>query len=273
MLDARPTSLHWLDSFAEHRRYRDNSGRVTLSMNAAPLVACLGSSTTPGAAQAFDWVSELESRSIPFEFRNFGAGGDLSYHFLTRLSRVIACQPNQVLISIGTNDVLAIVSRKFRRLVSLTKGLSPSPSVACFQENIGAIVARLKAETRARIGLCSLAPFGESLQSRDSFQAELNGRVNEFSKIIARVAREHGCRYVAVNEALTEAMGGTPGQSYTQFRLLPLYLNAVRALVFREDINVVAAQNGWRWHTDGIHLNRTAGILVADRVQEFILGG
>jgi hypothetical protein len=28
--------------------------------------------------------------------------------------------------------------------------------------------------------------------------------------------------------------------------------------------------NGWRFHTDGIHLNSRGGIIVADLVQEFI---
>jgi lysophospholipase L1-like esterase len=273
MLEARPTSLRWLDTFGGQTQYRQDDGWITLSVNALPLVACLGSSGILRTHQGFDWVSELQSRPMPFQFKDFGVGGDLSGHVLKRLSRVIACQPNQVLLWIGANDVLAIVSRKFRRLLSLTKGLSRAPSIARFQENIETIVARLKAETRARIGLCSLAPFGENLASGDAFQAELNGRVSEFSKIIASAAREHGCRYVAVHEVLTEAMAGTSGQSYTQFRLLPHYRVAFRTAVLREDINVLAARNGWRWHTDGIHLNRRAGILVADRVQEFLLGG
>jgi lysophospholipase L1-like esterase len=273
MLDVRPTSLRWLDSFDGQTPYRRDDRWIALSMNTQPLVACLGSSRVHGTGQSCDWVPELQSRSLPFAFKNFGAGGDLSCHVLKRLPRVIACQPNQVLIWVGTNDVLAIVSRKFRRLLSLMKGLSPAPSAARFQQNLETIVTRLKTETRARIGLCSLAPVGENLQSCDAFQAELNGRVSEFSKIVAQVARRQGCRYIAVHEVLTEAMGGTSGQSYRQFQLLPICRDAFRTLVLREDLNLVAAQNGWRWHTDGIHLNRNAGILVADRIQEFLLSG
>jgi lysophospholipase L1-like esterase len=271
--DARPTSRRWPDSLVGHTQYQDKDGCATRSMNTSPLVACLGSSSVHGAGQALDWVSELRSRPIPFEFKNFAVSGDLSCHVLKRLSQVIAYQPNQVLIWIGANDILAIVSRKFRGLVALTKGLSRTPAAARFQQNIETIIARLKTETRARIGLCSLAPFGENLESCDPFQAELNGRVRQFSKIIATAAHEHGCRYVPVHEALTAAMGSISGQSYTQFRLLPFCRNALRTVVLREDLNVVGARSGWRWHTDGIHLNRRAGILVADRVQEFLLSG
>jgi hypothetical protein len=28
--------------------------------------------------------------------------------------------------------------------------------------------------------------------------------------------------------------------------------------------------NGWRFHTDGVHLNSRGGMIVADLVQEFI---
>jgi hypothetical protein len=32
----------------------------------------------------------------------------------------------------------------------------------------------------------------------------------------------------------------------------------------------VARRNGWRFHTDGVHLNSRAGLIVADRLQKFI---
>jgi hypothetical protein len=32
----------------------------------------------------------------------------------------------------------------------------------------------------------------------------------------------------------------------------------------------VARINGWRFHTDGVHVNSRGGIIVADLIQEFI---
>jgi hypothetical protein len=43
------------------------------------IVACLGSSSTAGRGQAFNWIAELRRRldQMRFVFRNFGVGGIL----------------------------------------------------------------------------------------------------------------------------------------------------------------------------------------------------
>ena len=50
-------------------------------------VACVGSSSTAGKGQAFNWIIELAQRpqNRRFAFRNFGMGGDLSFNVLERL--------------------------------------------------------------------------------------------------------------------------------------------------------------------------------------------
>ena len=81
------------------------------------IVACLGSSSTAGKGQAFDWMAELRRRpgNGQFEFRNFGVGGDLAYNALQRLPDVLACRPGKVIVWVGGNDVLTLASRKVRR--------------------------------------------------------------------------------------------------------------------------------------------------------------
>lgn len=58
-------------------------------------VACLGSSSTAGRGQAFDWIGELARRphNQRFRFHNLGVGGDLAYSALRRLPGVVACRP------------------------------------------------------------------------------------------------------------------------------------------------------------------------------------
>ena len=81
------------------------------------IVACLGSSSTAGKGQAFDWIAELRRRprNGQFEFRNFGVGGDLAYNALQRLPDVLACRPSKVVVWVGGNDVFAVVSRLSER--------------------------------------------------------------------------------------------------------------------------------------------------------------
>ena len=78
------------------------------------IVACLGSSSTAGKGQAFNWIGELQRRpqNQRFRFRNLGVGGDLAYNALQRVPEVIACRPQKVVVLIGVNDVL----RWFQRI-------------------------------------------------------------------------------------------------------------------------------------------------------------
>lgn len=168
------------------------------------IVACLGSSSTAGKGQAFNWITELQRRlgQRRFVFRNFGVGGDLSYNALQRLSGVIASCPKKMVVLIGGNDVLALVSAKARRFFRLSKRLPRDPSPEWFRENLQAIASRAKAETSAAIALCSLPPIGEDPMSANPFQSELNRRIEEFSAIIRGIAQEEGTDYIALYEAM-----------------------------------------------------------------------
>jgi lysophospholipase L1-like esterase len=236
------------------------------------IVACLGSSSTAGKGQAFDWIAELRRRPFndSFDFRNFGVGGDLTYNALQRLPDVLVCRPSKVVVWVGGNDVLALVSSKAARFFALSKRLPCNPSPDWFRENLAEIARRLKRETEADIGLCSLCPIGEALDSNDPFQSELNRCVKEYSTIIATVADEERCGYIPLYEAITEAIRASPGLAFTAFRFLPFYRDAFRVLVLRQSPDEDARRNGWLFHTDGVHLNSRAGRIVADRIQKFI---
>ena len=236
------------------------------------IVACLGSSSTAGKGQAFNWIMELQRRlgERRVTFRNFGVGGDLAYNALQRLSDVVASHPNKIVVFIGGNDVLALVSTKARRFFRISKRLPRDPSAEWFRENLRAIVLRLKAETSATIALCSLPPIGEDPVSASPFQSELNRRMDEFSDIIRGIARQEGTDYIAIYETIVAQIMKSPGRAFTGFSFLPFYRDAVRTLVLRQSPDEVARINGWGFHTDGVHLNRRSGLMVADLVQKFI---
>jgi lysophospholipase L1-like esterase len=236
------------------------------------IVACLGSSSTAGKGQVFDWIAELRRRprNSELEYRNFGVGGDLAHNALQRLADLLACRPHKVIVWIGGNDVLALVSKKVRRFFSIAKHLPRDPSPDWFRESLAAIILRLRNETEADIGLCSLPPIGEDPHSTDPFQSELNRRIKEYSTTVAAMASEEGCRYIPLNEVITREIRASPGRAFTAFRFLPFYRDAFRVMVLRQDADEVARRNGWRFHTDGVHLNSRAGLIVADLIQQFI---
>lgn len=235
-------------------------------------VAFLGSSSTAGKGQAFDWIAELKKQpgNRRFRFHNFGVGGDLAFNALQRLPDVLACRPQIVVVWVGGNDVLALVSTKVRRFFRIFKHLPAEPSLRWFRENLGEIVRRLKATGSVQVALCSLPPIGEDLSSENPFQNRLNRRVAEYSAIIKEIAREEDVGYVAVYEAMCAHIATSPGRAFTRFRFLSFYRDAFRVLVLRKSPDEVALLNGWRFHTDGVYLNSRGGMIAVDLVQDFL---
>lgn len=235
-------------------------------------VACVGSSSTAGKGQAFNWILELEHRpqNRRFAFRTFGHGGDLSFNVLERLPQVLDCRPRIVVVAVGNNDVLALASPKARRLFRILKRLPHKPSAAWFRENLAAIARGLKDSGRATVALCSLPPIGEDPDSAEPFQRELNRRAGQLNAMIKDIAQEEGVGYIALGEAMSAQLSSSPRRALTGFRVLPLYRDAFRILALRKTPDQVASLNGWRFHSDGIHLNSRGGLILADLVQAFI---
>jgi hypothetical protein len=114
------------------------------------------------------------------------------------------------------------------------------------------------------------APIGEDLSSTDPFQTELNRHLEEYSGIIRSVALEEGVHYIPVYETMAAKISKTPGQAFSNFRFLSFYRDAFRALILRKSTDEIAQMNGWSFHTDGVHLNRRSGWIVAELVQRFL---
>jgi len=236
------------------------------------VAAFLGSSSTAGKGQAYDWISELRQRvqNSRFCFRNFGVGGDLAFNALQRLPQVLACRPAIIVVWVGGNDVLASVSAKVGKFFRFWKRLPVEPSPEWFGENIRRIASRLKQEASARVALCSLSPIGEDLSSENPFQVELNRRIEEYSSIIRDVALNERVGYVPVYEEIAARIRALPGRAFASFRFLPFYRDAFRVIILHKSPDEVAQMNGWNFHTDGVHLNSRAGIIVADLIQAFL---
>lgn len=238
------------------------------------VVACVGSSSTAGKGQAFDWIGTLahRPRNSRFAFNNFGVGGDLAYNALQRLPAILACRPDKVVIWIGGNDVLALVFPKFRFFLRLFKRLLRNPSPEWFHECLSDLARKLKSQTSATLALCSLAPIGEALDSTHPVQCELNRRTAQYSAIVADIARAEGCHYLPLYETMKAELMAAPGKAFTAFRFLPFYRDALLTVVLRHSADELAREHGWRLHSDGVHLNSRGGRIAVDLVQRFLDG-
>jgi lysophospholipase L1-like esterase len=235
------------------------------------VVACLGASATD-ATGSYDWIRDLAQRpdNASLRFYRFAEGGDLAYNGLQRLPDIVNCHPDYVIVLLGDNDVLALISKKVAQFDRLTKHLPNQPSPECFSDNIQAIVHCLKSDTSARIALCSLIPIGEDPGSSKPFQAEANRRIEEYSAILKDIAHQEAVSYIPCYERMHELILASPGRAFTSFDFLPFYRDVFRQFVLHKNHDEIGKLNGWRFHRDGIHLNNQSGKLLADLVQEFL---
>jgi lysophospholipase L1-like esterase len=251
-----------------------NMAAVSPIVKQSVVVACLGSSSTAGKGQAFNWIAVVQKRlGERFDLRNFGVGGDLAYNALQRLPQVIAANPQKIVVLIGANDVLAIASFKVRRFYRVFKGLPGNPSPEWFKTNLQAIVARLKETTEADIAFCSLPPIGEDLNATDPLQKEINLQTTTLNGLIREVAANESVEYLHVHEAFAAAMKSTPPHPLTEFRFLSFYRDAFRTVMLGKSPDDISRLNGWTFHTDGVHLNSRGGLMIAKLVEEFVLRG
>jgi lysophospholipase L1-like esterase len=235
-------------------------------------VACLGSSTT-AAKGTFDWIAEIKKHpeSKQFNFVNMGVGGDLSYNALLRVEQVINSNPDKVLVIIGANDILAMVFENLGRLYKRWKRLPHAPSKEWFRVNLVAIIQRLKKETKAEIGVASLALVGEDPHSSDPKQQQLNQYFKEFSEVIQEIARQENVRYIPFYEQFQQAVEASPGPSFRRFSILSFYRDYLwREFILRYSFDEIAEMNGWKFHIDGVHLNTKGGLILTEVVQDFL---
>lgn len=232
------------------------------------VVVCLGASITHGRLSA-SWVELLAQRLRPRGFRlvNAGINGDLAYNARRRLPDVIACQPDAVVVLVGTNDVLAGYSPRGEARYR-SKALPTRPTIAWYRENLQGIVSELKQRTRARIALCALPMLGEDLS------APINQRLREYNTVVREVTEQEQVTFVPVYDVLAQELAAhrpSGGHGFNPDGLWPLIKAMLLRFVLGWSWGRIAASNGYLLLTDGIHLDDRAAARLADLVEGFLL--
>lgn len=235
-------------------------------------VVCFGASLTAGTV-SFDYVEFLRSRPslADFRFINHGVNGDLAWNGLQRLDKVMAERPDAVTIMIGTNDVNATMSERNRLRYLTFNHLPQDPTLSWYEENLRAIVTRLKTETSAQLVLLSLAVIGEDLEH------EANVKMNLYNEAVRRVAKAEKIDYLPLHERMVGYL-----KEYEEYREgLPPRLeyrdglvNVGNALALHATgltWDEVSRRNGLLLTTDCIHLNSVGGGMVADLIEGWLL--
>jgi lysophospholipase L1-like esterase len=235
-------------------------------------VVCFGASLTAGRV-SFDYLELLRARPslTDFRFINHGVDGDLTWNGLQRLGEVISEQPDIVTILIGTNDINATMSERNLLRYRNFNHLPIDPTLPWYEENLRAVVTRLKSETSARLALLSLAVIGEDLEH------EANLKVNLYNEAVQRVAQDEKIDYLPLHERMIaylrdheEERAQLPPRLAYRDGLTNIG-NALALHASGLSWDEVSHRNGLLLTTDCLHLNSVGAGMIADLIEAWLV--
>jgi lysophospholipase L1-like esterase len=154
------------------------------------------------------------------------------------------------------------LARRYRRL----KGLSSAPTLEGYRDGLRKVLSALRAQTNARVALCTLPPLGEELDGA------VNAHVRAHNDVIREVAADSHASLLDVYAALAEELARRASVRRTPWRKDAWRL--VRAMVQRHVLGrsfaAIAASNGHTLSSDGIHLTEEAAELAGAVIAPFL---
>lgn len=223
-------------------------------------VVGLGASIVQGSVSA-SFTRPLAARlGAQWEVVNAGRNGELAWNALRRVPEVARCAPDDVLVLVGSNDVMASLGPREERMYRRLMRLPERPTLAFYRQSLARIADELRARTSARITLCTLPFLGEVLDS------EVNAKVRTYNETIREVATEKRTELVDVYAILAAELARVAGPEPRDFpRGLRVMLQGiVLRRVLGWSFERIARRHGFALLTDGIHLTETAADLVAE---------
>ena len=196
---------------------------------------------------------------------NGGENRDLSYNLLQRIDSVINCQPDFVTILIGTNDMYGALSKENGDRAIKVRSLPQTPTYDWYISNLKRIVKILKQKTDAKIGVISIPPFGEDIDSKN------NQIVYKYVKGIKEISIEYNIAYIPLFKRFsnflnkktiaTKKCTGTNHDTTSSF---------IQHYFLKRSWNSISKSRGFHLTTDCLHFNDTGATLIAELVMNFI---
>lgn len=253
-----------------------------------PILVCLGDSLTHGNCSASitpDIPAKLceilgmappkygDTFVDPLWIVNAGQNMITSHTILhERLNKTLSCQPDFILLWIGTNDVRAIYKRAWAREVVSINNLPQKPTMEQLERNLKGILDFIRQSSpMVQIGICTLPPMGEDLK------APANKVVREANELIEKVvaAQGEGCTVIPVFERFESILEkkrrsrNTPPVDY--FCYLAFFMNPLYIAVPFLDWNKLSAPFSHKLLSDGLHLNENGKDEVVGLVVDWLM--
>jgi lysophospholipase L1-like esterase len=229
----------------------------------------VGDSHTHGAACS-NYIDMMPAAGVDgYDLVNAGVNRHLAFNVAIRLDEIIACEPDVVIVLIGTNDANSRMSAENQERVIREQELPQVPDAAWYRNNLTTIAERLLRETDARIAFLSLPTMGEDL----THPAYLMSR--DYSRIVKEVAETTGITYIPLHETMVTYLERNPGAQFYDFsETRSLLAKAVlRHYILGQSWNEIGESNGFVLHIDHLHMNDRAAEIAAGLIADFVHEG
>ena len=166
---------------------------IRKSKNNQRVIACIGDSLTHGNL-GVSWVDQLREEFPSDIFLNEGINGDVVWQVHQRLELILKCNPDIIILMIGSNDAMASFNSKSGKRYKRNNNLPNIPSFQSYQKLLAELLDQLSNVNK--VFLCTLPPIGEYQNS------QINQHINQFNDFIRQVAQEKSLSLLSVSENL-----------------------------------------------------------------------
>ena len=232
------------------------------------IIACIGDSLTHGNIGQ-SWVDYLRQEFPNDVFLNEGINGNTAWQVIQRLDPILQCQPDLIILLIGTNDALGSFDINSGLRYKKNNELPEVPTLEKYKEHLNELIEKIGIQSK--ITICTLPPIGENVNS------EVNKHVNLFNDYIKLIANKKNLSLLPVSDALWSEINSRTYPIKLDFnsKAMPLMLKRILGgifhhYLFKKSWNDISRAKGQWILFDQIHLNERGAEIVYKLAKDFI---
>jgi len=232
------------------------------------IIACIGDSLTHGNIGQ-NWIDYLRKEFPNDVFLNEGINGNTAWQVIQRLDPILQCQPDLIILLIGTNDALGSFDINSGLRYKKNNELPEVPTLEKYKEHLNELIEKIGIQSK--IAICTLPPIGENVNS------EVNKHVNLFNDYIKLIANQKNLSLLPVSAALWSEINSRTYPIKLDFnsKAIPLMLKRILGgifhhYLFKKSWNDISRVKGQWILFDQIHLNERGAEIVYKLAKDFI---
>ena len=232
------------------------------------IIACIGDSLTHGNIGQ-SWVDYLRQEFPNDVFLNDGINGNTAWQVIQRLDPILQCQPDLIILLIGTNDALGSFDINSGLRYKKNNELPEVPTLEKYKEHLNELIEKIGIQSK--ITICTLPPIGENVNS------EVNKHVNVFNDYIKLIANKKNLSLLPVSDALWSEINSRTYPITLDFnsKAIPLMMKRILGgifhhYLFKKSWNDISRAKGQWILFDQIHLNERGAEIVYKLAKDFI---